>query len=381
MKIAIIGAGIGGLGTALALRRVGVETTVYEQAPAIEAVGAGIGLWPGALKSLREIGVAPWFWELQVSPFRWAQTATPGGRSITGFDVSTMTGGLGYVVRRSDLHAALREPLDGDALITGKRLVTVRQDPGGVDLEFSDGSQLRADMVIGADGFGSVVRSAVLGAQNPRYSGDTAYRGLARLEVADPGMMTEVQGGGVRGAVHPLDPGHVYWWTARRTDPGGQESPEQRKDTLLRILHGWVGGLPEAVAATPPEAILKNDLFDRDPVDRWSLGRMTLLGDAAHPTTPNLGLGGCMAIEDALVLARAFDETGDHTAAFAQYESERHARTASVVRMSRLMGRFGSWRNPVAVAAWQAANVITPSRVAASALAKQVTYDPGPLRR
>ncbi|HQR80987.1 MAG TPA: FAD-dependent monooxygenase, partial [Actinomycetota bacterium] len=363
----------------LALQRVGLPARVYEQAPEIGAVGAGIGLWPGALQSLREIGVAQWFWELPVCPFRWARTATTRGRQLVGFPVAPMTGGLGYVVRRADLHRALLEPLDPEAVLTGKRLVTLVQDADGVALGFADGTTAHAGLVIGADGLRSVVREAVLGRQEPRYSGETAYRGMAAISVADPGLMCEMQGGGRRGAVHPVSADHVYWWSTRRAPRDGVESPEQRKGALLEALARWAGGLPEAIEATPAQEILQNDLYDRDPVAGWSSGRVTLLGDAAHPTTPNLGLGGCMAIEDALVLARALRQTSAYGPAFAQYEFERHTRTAQVVRVSRWMGRTGSLRNPLAVAAWRGATAATPARVAAGMLTRQVTYTPGPL--
>ena len=377
----IIGGGIGGLALALALHRVGVSARVYEQAPEIGAIGAGIGLWPGALQGLRTLGVAQWFWDLPVCPFRWAETATPDGRTLTGFDVSEITGGQGYVVRRADLHRALHEQLPAGVVVTGKRLVGLRQDPDGVELSFADGATERADTVVGADGLRSVVRAALFGEEEPRYSGETAYRGIAEVPVEDPGMMRETQGNGWRGAVHPLDAEHVYWWAAHRTSAGMTQDPSQRKDAVLAGVGEWIGGLPQAVAATPAETILHNDLFDRDPIATWTVGRVSLLGDAAHPTTPNLGLGGCMAIEDAVVLARAVDQTGAHGPAFAQYEFERHTRTARVVWMSRLMGRSGSLTNPVAVKVWRSLNSVTPPRIAASMLAREVTYMPGSLGR
>ncbi len=157
------------------------------------------------------------------------------------------------------------------------------------------------------------------------------------------------------------------------------EEPEQRKDSVMQGV-GTVGrGLATGVAATPASVILRNDLYDREPIGTWTSGRVSLLGDAAHPTTPNLGLGGCMAIEDAVVLARAFHQAGSYGPAFAHYEFERHARTARVVKMSRLMGRSGSLTNPVAVKVWRSINAVTPARVAASMLAREVTYTPGPL--
>ncbi len=375
----IIGGGIGGLSLALALHRVGVPARVYEQAPTIEPIGAGIGLWPGALQGLRAIGVAQWFWDLPVCPFRWAETATPDGRTITGFDVSGITGGQGYVVRRSDLLAALREQLPDGTFVPDRRLVGLAQDRDGVELSFADGSTERAEIVVGADGLHSVVRSALFGEQAPRYSGEIAYRGIAGFTVEDPGMMRETQANGWRGAVHPLDADTVYWWAAHRSPAGVSEDPEQRKASVMQGVGDWAGGLPQAVAATSAEAILHNDLFDRDPIPTWTVGRVSLMGDAAHPTTPNLGLGGCMAIEDAVVLARAVRQTGAYGPAFAQYEFERHTRTARVVRMSRLMGRSGSLTNPVAVKVWRSLSSVTPPRIAASMLAREVGYTPGPL--
>lgn len=378
MDVAIVGGGIGGLSLALALQRVGVRSRVFEQAPALTPVGAGIGLWPGALKALREIEVSPWFWELPVCPFRWAQTADAQGRSIKGFDVSGITHGLGDVVRRSDLQAAVLEQLPAGCVVTGSRLRGLVQHPHHVELHFEDSVE-RADLVVGADGLNSVVRAAILGAEEPCFSGETVYRGMAQYAVDDPGMMSETQSRGWRGCLHPLDTETVYWWVTRRAGQGENETPEQRKARVLAGVGRWAGGMPEAVAATPAEDILKNDLFDRPAVARWSSGRVTLLGDAAHPTTPNLGLGGCMAIEDALVLARALHQNPDHERAFAQYERQRHARTARVVRMSRAMGRSGSLTHPVAQGAWRVVNALTPSAFPRWLLAREVDCDPGQL--
>jgi 2-polyprenyl-6-methoxyphenol hydroxylase-like FAD-dependent oxidoreductase len=349
---------------------------VYEQAPQIGEVGAGIGLWPGALKSLREIGIADWFWDLPVSPFRWARTATPAGEEVLGFDVQPMTGGLGYVVRRPDLLAALSDSLAPGMVLTGKRLTALHRGDT-VTLAFADGTSAQADLVIGADGLHSVVRREVVNDPAPRYSGETCWRGITGFRVADPGLMQEVQGGGRRGAVHALGDDAVYWWTTARVPVG---SPAGSKVDLVAALSDWQCELPAAIEATDETAILHNDLFDRDPVTAWSKGPVTLLGDAAHPTTPNLGLGGCMAIEDALVLARALAGNRAYGQALAQYEYERHPRTARVVRMSRLMGRAGSIRNPVLARGWRAANAATPARVGAAMLAREVTYDPGPLQ-
>jgi 2-polyprenyl-6-methoxyphenol hydroxylase-like FAD-dependent oxidoreductase len=382
LDIAIVGAGLGGLSLALALQRVGFSPRVYDQTPALGEVGAGIGLWPGALRSLAEIGIAEWFWKLPVCRFRRAETCSPDGRVLTGFDVSGITGGEGFVVRRTDLHRAMLEQLDPARLTLGAELIGLSQDSDGVTLRFADGRTAGADIVVGADGLRSVVRAATVGSSEPRYSGETCYRGMARVSVTDTGILREVQGRGRRCAVHPLDDDHVYWWAAVRTPAGWQDDPTQRKEVLAQAFRGWEFGFPEALAATSADSILRNDLFDRPALKQWSHGRVTLLGDAAHPTTPNLGLGGCMAIEDGLVLARALAENGGQpAAAFAQYEQERHKRTARVVRMSAMFGRMGSLTGPRQARLREAVMSHTPTALMARTFADPVGYQPGPLTR
>ncbi len=377
--VLIIGAGIGGLGAALALAQHGIPVRVFEQAASAEPVGAGIGLWPGALASMRLIGVAEWFWDLPVCPFVYAETAAPDGRTLTGFDVSGITGGAGYVVRRSDLHRALLEPLGSDVVHFGRQLVHVQQDARGVRVAFADGTRASGRALIGADGLRSVVRAAILGVQAPRYSGETCYRGLADMAVLDTGILREVQGAGLRGAVHPLDDEHVYWWATRRAPAGLMETPAEMRSILTRLFGGWQGGLPEAIAATPDGTILRNDLFDRPAAKVWSRGSITLLGDAAHPTTPNLGLGGCMALEDALTVGHFLAQTPDEApTAFAAYEAARHKRTAAVVRMSAAFGRLGSLSHPWAIRGRELAHRLTPTPLSARAFSSAVGFDPRP---
>lgn len=382
-SFAIVGAGIGGLSCALALQRLGFDAHVYEQAPRLGEVGAGIGLWPGAIKSLEQMGINEDFWALRKAPFREAETATPDGRSLVRFDVTAITADApGFVVRRADLHAALAASVAPGTvtLDAGVRGVTQRTDVAVLAL--ADGSEVEAPLVIGADGIYSTVRRSIAGRHPPRYSGETCYRGLAEFAVADTGMLREVQGPGLRCAVHPIDDDHVYWWAARRAPSGLVESATQRKEILQGLYEGWRYGFPQALAATDPDHILKNDLSDRPPLRAWSAGRVALLGDAAHPTTPNLGLGGCMAIEDSLVLARAFAEHhGDHAAAFAQYQKERSTRTRRVVRTSAWFGRLGSLSHPTAIRVRESVMKATPTAISKRTFAREVGYEPGPLRR
>jgi 2-polyprenyl-6-methoxyphenol hydroxylase-like FAD-dependent oxidoreductase len=382
-SVAIVGAGIGGLTCAVALRRLGFEARVYEQAPALAKVGAGMGLWCGAVRALREIGVAPSFWSMPRCWFERTELATPDGRVLTGFDVTAMTRGApSFVVHRAELHAALAAELDPASIALGARCVGVEQNADGATVRFADDTAERADLVIGADGLRSAVRTAVFGAEPPRYGGEACYRGVAPVALAEPGLVREVQGAGQRCAVHALDRERVYWWATRRVPEGGSEPPAERKAVLARCFAGWAFGFPEALAATPADAILRNDLYDRPPQRTWSAGRVTLLGDAAHPTTPNLGLGGCMAIEDGLVLARALaEQDGDGPRAFARYERERMARANAATRASRAFGRLGSFESALAIRARELVTAAVPKRMLARTFRTQVGYEPGPLRR
>jgi len=383
-SIAIVGGGIGGLACAVALKRLGFESRVYEQSPVLAEVGAGMGLWTGAVRALREIGLADSFWSAPRGFFERTELATPDGRVLTGFDVREITRALPcFVVHRADLHAALAAELDPASIALGARCTGVEQDADGVTIRFDGAPAARADLVIGADGLRSAVRAALFGAREPRYGGETCYRGVAEIALDDVGVLREVQGAGQRCAVHALDRERVYWWATRRAPEGGRDaSPEARKAELARCFAGWKFGFPEALAATPAAAILRNDLYDRPPQRTWSRGRVTLLGDAAHPTTPNLGLGGCMAIEDGLVLARALAEQGgEFTRAFAQYERERMSRADSATRTSRQFGRMGSFENRLAIRAREWITSHTPRALLERTFFAQVAYDPGPLKR
>lgn len=378
VPIAIVGGGIGGLACAAALGQAGFAVRVFEQAPELGEVGAGLGLWTNAVRCLDSLGIPKTLWE-RGSRVKRGEGGTADGRVLTRMDVEGIAGDYGahsYVVHRADLHAAIASLVDPASVTVGARCVGIEQDEGGVTLRFEDGSEAHAGLVIGADGLWSVVRAAILGEEKPRYSGETCYRGVCDFTPEDPYVLREVQGRGLRCAVCALGPHRVYWWATRRAPAAEEDEPLERKALLAKLFAGFSFGFPEALEATEPSAILKNDLYDRRPVRTWTRGRVTLLGDAAHPTTPNLGQGACMAIEDAIVLTRALTEhAGDHAAAFASYERTRMPRTDRIVAQSRSIGRIGSWSNPIAVAFRNAALRMTPASMVARMLREQIGYD------
>lgn len=376
--ILIVGGGIGGLTCAAALSQAGFEVRVFEQAPVLGEVGAGLGLWTNAVRCLDALGIPSALWDRGCRVKR-AQIATADGRVLARMDVERASAGFGahcYVVHRADLHAAIASLVDPAIVTTGVRCIALEQDGGGVTLRFADGSEARGALAIGADGLWSVVRAAVLGEERPSYSGETCYRGVCAFAPDEPHVLREVQGRGLRCAVCAIGPERVYWWATRRAPEGERDHPLERKAFLSALFSGFAFGFPEALAVTDPAAILRNDLYDRPPVRTWTKGRVTLLGDAAHPTTPNLGQGACMAIEDAIVLRRALEaHPRDHAAAFASYERTRMPRTDRIVSQSRAMGRIGSWTSPGAVALRNAALRSTPAVLAERLLREQIGYD------
>jgi 2-polyprenyl-6-methoxyphenol hydroxylase-like FAD-dependent oxidoreductase len=217
---------------------------------------------------------------------------------------------------------------------------------------FVAGGEERADILVGADGLRSKIRAALFGPEKPRYAGYTAWRAVVepREELLPWGSGFESWGRGLRFGCAHIGRGRIYWFAnapegAKDGPPG---SPTAPKATLLRHFGCWRPPIGELIEATDDGTILRTDIYDREPLgERWGQGRVTLLGDATHPMTPNLGQGACQAVEDAVVLARCLQE-GDATAeALRRYERSRYDRVAMVVRRSRRVGRVGQLENPL----------------------------------
>lgn len=376
----VVGGGIGGLAAALALHRMGIAVRVFERAPALEEVGAGLGLWMNALKVLDELGVGA---EIRARgrALTTAEVCSSRGAVLSRIDLGELfagSDGANYVLHRADLHTALARQLPRGTIETAHECVAVQEDDGEVTVSFAGRPAVRGTVVIGADGINSTVREALWGRQPTRYSGQTCYRGIARLRVPDPHVLREVQGPGRRAAVCPLDPERVYWWAAVNARAGEPDDPSARRERLRGLFAGWPYLVAEAIEATDGP-ILRNDLVDREPLKKWGRGRVTLLGDAAHPMLPNLGQGACTAIEDALVLARAIAEHGVAARALEAYEAERIGRTTKIVRDSWNFGVPARWENGLAVRLRETLIRATPRAVLASAVRRHVDFDPGTL--
>lgn len=348
----VVGAGIGGLTAAIALRRAGWQPIVLERAERFEPVGAGISVFPNAVHCLRGLGLTERIDAVPAMHLAGGMHTSRGER-LTSADVGVLDEHFGaplLILHRAALHELLLGALEPGDVRLGATVAGFDQDANGVTVHFADGSSERGDLLVGADGLRSTVRTEVIGDGAPRYAGYVAWRGLAERDVSGR-PVGEFWGRGAVFGVIPLPGGLVYWFGTKREPEGGLDTPEQRKADALAMFANWHPSIPELIEDTPADAILRNDICDRAPHRGWSRGRVTLLGDAAHPMTPHLGQGACQAIEDAAVLGGCLSEQDSVTAALADYEHRRYARTAMIVRRSRTAGRLSQLRSPALRAA------------------------------
>lgn len=380
MTAVIIGGGIGGLTAAIALRRVGVEAVVFERAGEMREIGAGISVWTNAVKALAKIGLA--------DTVRAGGQGTDGREEIGG-SIRTADGGEivtlpvraleerfgpSVVTTRSALQKILLSALPEDAVHLDAECAGFRQDGSGVTALFADGTEESGDLLVGADGLNSTVRARLFGDGRPRYAGFTAWRGLTYAKgVPEEGF--EAWGRGEVFGVAPLGGGRFYWFATKNAPEGEGDAPGGRKAELLERLGFWAEPVLSIVRATEERDILRHDVYDREPLERWGEGRVTLLGDAAHPMTPNLGQGACQAIEDAVVLAECVGTEKDVVNALALYGERRRDRAAMTTRRSRAFGRIEQIENPLLCALRNAVIGLLPPRVRLSQLARILDPD------
>ena len=359
MRVAIIGAGLGGLTAAIALAQRGIAPVVHEQAPALGEVGAGITISPNAGRVLDHLGLGPQVRALGVLP------GTQHVRDLaSGATIRTLERDAGLEARhgapyrhlhRADLHGLLvRALLDAapGSIRLGQRLVAVTPEGG---LRFADGSTAEADVVIGADGVRSAVRDSLFETDAPTFTGQVAWRGLVPAEALPEPVRCEPPGifiGPGRLVLrYPVRGGALANYAVFVETAGWEEEswsiPSTRAE-LLCHLEGACASVRALVDATPEASLFKWALFAREPLGTWIAGRVTLLGDAAHAMLPFMGQGAATAIEDGMVLARAL-AAFPPAEALARYEAARRERTAMVQLQSRLLGLRFQGKDPAAL--------------------------------
>jgi 2-polyprenyl-6-methoxyphenol hydroxylase-like FAD-dependent oxidoreductase len=351
MRVLIIGGGIGGLAAAIALRNAGHEVHVFERAPALKEVGAGIALWANAIKALDKLGVGAMIRTISLPDLN-GGIRTAHGSLLAGAATGELEQRFGaptLVMHRADLLNTLLMAFDRDLVYLNAECVGYHADQHCVTAQFADGRQMDGDVLIGADGIRSAIRAQMLPDARPRYAGYTAWRAVATFDHAKAGdKWGESWGRGARFGIAPLKNGQVYWFAVLNTPEGTHDEPTQGKQKLLSVFGAWHKPVGALIEAADDAAILRNDIYDLAPLPKWTENRVALLGDAAHATTPNLGQGACQALEDAVVLGQCLTSHADIAHALGNYESQRMTRANRVVALSRQIGAVGQWESPLA---------------------------------
>ena len=346
LRIAIIGAGMGGLATAATLRRRGIDVRVYEQAKSFARIGAGIQQSANALRVLRAIGVEDRVRHVAFQPRSWVNREWDSGalkfELPLGAEFEARYGAPYLLLHRGDLHAALTSALPAQVIEMNRRLTGLKQNGSGVTLEFADGGLAEADGVIGADGVHSVVRGSLFGPEAPAFTGRVAYRTTfpaALLAGAKIDDCTKWWGPDRHIVIYYVTPqrDELYFVTSQ-PEPEWRNESWSAKGDLRQLRHAFQGfhTQVQSVLNACPD-VHKWALYERDPLPAWCAGRVALLGDACHPMLPYMAQGAANALEDAAVLARCLEGAGSDgiESAFARYEATRKARTSRIQLTSR----------------------------------------------
>lgn len=338
-RVAIVGAGVGGLVTAAALRRRGFDAEVFEQAPWMRQEGTGLGLWTNAVTALRGLGldgllngIAEPVERLVVLSAKGKQLAEirldPTARRFSAPSVN---------VQRGELLEALAGAVGSGAISFGARCEGFEQDADGVLVRFADKTERRADLLVAADGAGSFIRRAIHGEEDEK--GTRRWSGWQGVASPKPAGLPERAGlfvlsGPALAGFYQLTGDRVHWFLDDHA-PTRYSANGPAEEVLQERVEGLPPLAREAVAATPPNSIVYNEVRDLLPYRQWGTGRVTLLGDAAHPMLPTLGQGACQAIEDAAALVRCLESEPDVETALRAYERGRSRRATVFVRASR----------------------------------------------
>lgn len=373
----VVGAGIGGLAAAIGLRLAGWEVTVVERAPVLADVGAGISLHANGIRALDALGVGL---GAAARPQYEGGTRSPDGGWLARMDGGVLERELGTPIvgiPRAELHRLLRAALPAECLVVGAEVTSVaRTGSGRMRVPVGDGVR-EVDLVVGADGVNSRLRAqAFPDHPGPAYSGSTVVRAITERPVEVDTDFELTWGGGA-------EFGHIVFadgraeWHAVYNAPAGVRYPDPLTE-MRRRFGAWHDPIPALLDGTRPDAVLHHDIHELvTPLPAFAVGRIALLGDAAHAMTPHLGQGACQALEDAVTLAAALAAEPTVEAALSRYDAERRPRSQSVARAARRAGRMGQrLAHPLAVAVRDTALRLAPSRATVRAILRHADWRP-----
>lgn len=377
MKIAIAGAGIAGLTTAIALIQKGFDVTVYEAAPHIKPVGAGITLSANAIKALELIGVKNKVAAKGLFLERFVILNDKGSvlSTVKNTKENQQFGDDNFTITRADLHEVLLSFLKPTQVVLGKKMVDVEQAQNQVKLLFDDGTAVNVQCLIAADGIHSIARKKYVGQNKPRYSGYTCWRGLVKYEGLKLNCASETWGAKGRVGIVPLPNDFIYWFACVNAPAQSEFYKQFTVADVAQHFQNYHQPIPTILSNTQNQHMIWNDIIDHEPINQYAFGNVVLIGDAAHATTPNLGQGACQGIEDAIVLADELTKNTDMALAFKRFEGRRITRTHDIVNKSWQLGKVAQLEHPFLIALRNLTMRFTPSFVNQHQLKKLYEVD------
>lgn len=341
MKALVIGAGIGGLSAAVALKNAGITCEVFEAVKAIKPVGAAISIWPNGVKCMNHLGMGE-IMETYGGPMHFmAYHDYRHGEPLTQFSLAPLVERVGHrpcPVSRTELQGEMLNFWGRDNVQFGKRVCDVEAHADGVTAYFTDGTTAHGDFLVAADGTHSVLRPYVLGyTPERRYAGYVNWNGLVQIDetIAPATQWTTFVGEGKRVSLMPVSEGRFYFFFDVPLPAGLAEDRTTLRADLMRYFSGWAPQVQRLITTIDPQTTNRIEIHDIEPFDRLVRGKVALLGDAGHSTTPDIGQGGCAAMEDAVVLGEIFRKQHDIETALRQYETQRCSRVRDLVLKAR----------------------------------------------
>jgi len=360
LKVIVVGAGMGGLTAALALAQAGYSVEVYDRVKELRPAGAGVSLWSNGVKVLNRLGLSQKLAAIGGHMQRVCYRASDG-RMLTEFSLEPLIERVGerpYPVARTDLQQLLLDAVGVEHVTLGANCVHVEQDASSATAVFDDGRRATGDLVVAADGTHSLLRGIVLGRSTPRrYAGYVNWNGLV-AQAADLAPSTSwvvYVGNHQRASLMPVGGGRFYFFFDVPLERGLAHDPADTQAELARHFAGWAAPVQTLIARLDAATTNRIEIHDVEPLERLASGRVALLGDAAHTTTPDLGQGGCQAMEDAWVLSNTLLTTNLGVAdALRRYEAARLPRTTDIVLRARARADMTHGLDPRKTQAWYA---------------------------
>ncbi|WP_439488160.1 FAD-dependent monooxygenase [Algoriphagus sp.] len=363
MKIDIIGAGIGGLSTALALEKKGFQPRIFEQARELKALGAGIILASNAMQVYRKLGLEKELIDAGI-PLRALTITDKNLEPISRIDLSYFKDKYGLqsvAIHRGRLQEILLGQLKQTELCLDHTLKNITVDSHGCQLEFEKGHRIHSNLLVAADGIRSKVRDSLFPESKIRTMNQVCWRGVTDFILPDKykNELHEAWGHGDRFAFVQFDKKQIYWYAVKSF---GQSEQELSADHLSSYFRGYPKIVREIIHATAINTLHTTVMQDLNPIHNWHSGAVCLLGDAAHATTPNMGQGACQSIEDAYILAECLSQQ-DIPEAFAKYQQIRMPKAHQVVNQSWQIGKISHWKSPISAAVRNSLLRMVPARV------------------